>query len=248
MGGFMLRSKDSDQAYVLHPEEIDTYLRNGRIDFTEEDIQDKSKGDSLTKGLVVLQTTWFILQLIARAAEHLPITELEITTLAFAILNCLTYALWWNKPLDVERPIFLDAEPAMVTNPDAAHAADLKTSLSIFDSGINDSQTSWNRHIFIVVAVVFGGVHCIPWDFYFPTFAEQLLWRIGSVITVATPIAIPVALSIEDGILHKFGVILFFSMYIFARLALLTLAFTTLRSLPIDAYTTVHWTTFIPHI
>jgi hypothetical protein len=36
--------------------------------------------------------------------EHLPITELEITTIAFAGLNVVTYLFWWNKPLNVDHP------------------------------------------------------------------------------------------------------------------------------------------------
>jgi hypothetical protein len=35
------------------------------------------------------------------------ITELEILTLAFAVLNFATYGLWWNKPLDVQVPFLI---------------------------------------------------------------------------------------------------------------------------------------------
>lgn len=244
----MLGDTDSDEAWVLHPEEIGTYLRNGRLRFTEEDILDKSKGDSLTKGLVIVQTSWFILQLIARAAERLPVTELEITTLAFAILNCATYALWWHKPLDVERPIYITAGPHEGTPGDCVHTDSRKTNISIFDTGIDDSQTSWNVQVFVVVAVAFGGVHCIPWSFQFPTSAEKIAWRIASVVTAITPLIVALALSVGSGVLHKIGNFLLFFAYVSARLALLALAFTTLRSLPPDSYTTVHWTTFIPHI
>jgi len=52
---------------------------------TEEEIQDRSKGDYLLKGRVVLvQTSWFITQCIVRGAYRLEITELEVVTLAFA--------------------------------------------------------------------------------------------------------------------------------------------------------------------
>jgi hypothetical protein len=34
-------------------------------------------------------------------------TELEILTLAFAVLNFATYGLWWNKPLDVQVPFLV---------------------------------------------------------------------------------------------------------------------------------------------
>jgi hypothetical protein len=33
----------------------------------------------------------------------------------------------------------------------------------------------------ILVATVFGGIHCIGWSFDFPSYTEQLLWRISSV-------------------------------------------------------------------
>ena len=105
MGGF--KFFDDNGPRTLEPQELQTLARKGEIDFpdiTEREIRDKSKGDVLSKGLVVIQTSWFILQCIARRVERLPITELELVTLAFAALNFITYALWWNKPLDVQCP------------------------------------------------------------------------------------------------------------------------------------------------
>jgi len=106
MGGFMLFDGD-DPVRTLEPEEIQQLSQNGEIDFpriTEMEIQDQSKGDGLSKGLVIVQTGWFLLQCIARGVERLPITELGIVTLAFAALNFVTYGLWWRKPLNVKRP------------------------------------------------------------------------------------------------------------------------------------------------
>jgi len=47
---------------------------------------------------------WFIVQLAARHAQSLPISLLEIDTLAVAGLTCIAYGLWWKKPKDVGRP------------------------------------------------------------------------------------------------------------------------------------------------
>jgi len=44
------------------------------------------------------------MQLITRAIYHLETTQLEAGTLAFAVLNFLTCAVWWNKPLNVRCP------------------------------------------------------------------------------------------------------------------------------------------------
>src|SRR6266545_5969375 len=68
-------------------------------------INDRSKGDFLSKLIAILQTSWFILQCIARARQQLALTELELVTLALASLNAITYAFWWHKPLGVQEPI-----------------------------------------------------------------------------------------------------------------------------------------------
>jgi len=107
MGGFKFYDNNGS-VLTLQPQELESLARDGEIDFpriTKREIQDRSKGDALSKGLVVIQTSWFILQCIARRIEHLPITELELMALAFAALNFVTYALWWNKPLDVQCPV-----------------------------------------------------------------------------------------------------------------------------------------------
>jgi hypothetical protein len=107
MGGFMIF--DGKEPYTVDPasKELGELLKKGEINITKEEIKDKGRGDALSKGLTLIQTTWFILQCIARKAEHLPITELELVTLAFAALNFMTYAFWWNKPLNVTCPIHI---------------------------------------------------------------------------------------------------------------------------------------------
>lgn len=83
-------------------------LEKGKISFpevSEEEINDRSKGDILSKGIALLQISWFIVQLIARTRQHLTITEIELTTAALAGLNSIMYLFWWSKPLDVRCPI-----------------------------------------------------------------------------------------------------------------------------------------------
>ena len=121
MGGFMLMDGDERNGVLTH----DTFrdlLRDGKIDFpliTEAEIEDRSKADSLAKGIAVLQTTWFIAQCISRTAQGLITTEAELITLAFAALNGILYFLWWNKPFDVKCcvPVFLlhkDRKPVRI--------------------------------------------------------------------------------------------------------------------------------------
>jgi hypothetical protein len=108
MGGFMLYQGKTPLQTLLpngYNCELKTNLKHGRILITEKQIEDRSKGDPLSKGFVLLQTSWFVLQCIARGVQHLPVTELELVTLAFAALNLVIYGLWWKKPLNVSCPL-----------------------------------------------------------------------------------------------------------------------------------------------
>lgn len=107
MGGFVLYKNE-------YPDEVIDYdllvyhLRKKTIDaptVTKRELDDRSKGDTISKAIVVLQTTWFVLQCIARAERRLPLSELEVLTLAFAVVNATIYAAWWNKPQGVDMPI-----------------------------------------------------------------------------------------------------------------------------------------------
>ncbi len=75
------------------------------IQVTEDEITDRSKGDALSKIICILQSSWFIMQCIARHVQGLSFTQLELTTLALASLNGITFILWWDKPLGVQTPV-----------------------------------------------------------------------------------------------------------------------------------------------
>jgi len=95
----------------------------GRLDrklgkISEEYIKDRSKGDILSKLIAILQTTWFILQCIARGQQMLTLTELELVTLALASLNAITYVFWWHKPLGIQVPIRIYFETEAVEKVD----------------------------------------------------------------------------------------------------------------------------------
>lgn len=130
MGGFRLCTTDRDDnrwqnIHYGHQYKIDgiavwegalsfysftAILHEGKIDFPEirsEEINDRSKGDALSKGVALLQVVWFIIQLIARHHQNLTITEIELTTAALAGINSIMYLCWWSKPLDVRFPIVI---------------------------------------------------------------------------------------------------------------------------------------------
>src|SRR5258708_38984990 len=104
-------TKTGEQKLQTSGEDINTKIEESKTldqklrKISEEDIKDRSKGDILSKLIAITQTTWFILQCIARGHQRLTLTELELVTLALASLNAVTYVFWWHKPLGVQVPI-----------------------------------------------------------------------------------------------------------------------------------------------
>ncbi|KAH9952718.1 hypothetical protein BC827DRAFT_1148303 [Russula dissimulans] len=123
MGGFM-EYEGNRPVQVLFPRELRSYSLTGNGDFprlSKIEIQDKSKGDFISKGVVILQTSWFVMQCIARGVQGLPITELELATIAFAGLNFVLYLLWWDKPLNVQCGVRVYKKRGIVDPVDDGH-------------------------------------------------------------------------------------------------------------------------------
>ncbi|KAJ7769057.1 hypothetical protein B0H14DRAFT_3509552 [Mycena olivaceomarginata] len=233
---------------------------------------DRSKGDALSKGLALAQGLWFCVQYFARIHHHLAVTQLEVATVAFAVVNVFIWALWWRKPLDVQRPI--------VVGPPKAEEVDLtcragpkdlpwiefhwikflgvifgiygfdedqydplsSSSVPSFwasESGENKAEFGLGLLFELLVGIVFGAFHCAAWNAGFPTAEEMWIWRICSLSVTA----IPILCSFEGD-----GDIFFPLIYVLARISLLLIACTVLRSLPPAAFTDVNWSVYIPHL
>lgn len=105
MGGFYLYDR-SVPCHPLHQDMVETLVKAGSLDLPSEvEIQNRSKGDGLSKLIVLGQTLWFVMQCIARAIQGLPVTELEIVTLAYTTVTLGMYIFWWHKPLNAGQPV-----------------------------------------------------------------------------------------------------------------------------------------------
>lgn len=69
---------------------------------SEADLRDRSKANGITKVIVCLQATWFLVQFISRLSQGLAASLLELNTAAHALCALLIYCLWWSKPLDID--------------------------------------------------------------------------------------------------------------------------------------------------
>ncbi|KAF7975387.1 hypothetical protein HWV62_9597 [Athelia sp. TMB] len=211
------------------------------------ELKDRSKGDGLSKALAILQTLWFVIQCTARRLEHLPMTQLEIMTLAYSTMTVAIYIFWWHKPLNVTCPIRVPAPKEKSSD---------GPELFKEGSGVSLLVTSFTG------ILIFGGIHLAAWFYQFPTVAEKMLWRVSALIITAAPFVGLLMTWIGDvyeeeidnwpellsASYYIFLIILTIPVYIAARLLLFSLSFSTLRMVPAEVYHTVTWTQLIPHI
>jgi hypothetical protein len=140
MGGFVLHTKDF-KAFPVNSVQMHwlvkkKYLEIPRI--TAKEINDKSKADIFAKIIIIIQTSWFMLQYVGRAAQHLTFTTLELATVAFVCCTLPTYYFWLQKPLDVFTPTIITTEFSMadilIREGDAAKEPYKETPLDFVDN------------------------------------------------------------------------------------------------------------------
>jgi hypothetical protein len=90
------------------------HIRQGTW-ITAKEICDKGKADSLVKGLTIVQILWLFIQSVARLIQHLPLTTLELGTLAYVPCSLLIYYLWWDKPYEINVPTSLRLDPQVLS-------------------------------------------------------------------------------------------------------------------------------------
>ncbi|KAL2144735.1 hypothetical protein VTI28DRAFT_8581 [Corynascus sepedonium] len=60
--------------------------------------------------ITVIQATWFVIDLIARAIHHLTVTTIELTTVSFVVILFGTSWCWKDKPSDVQTTITIKSD------------------------------------------------------------------------------------------------------------------------------------------
>ncbi|KAL4879219.1 hypothetical protein BJY04DRAFT_229174 [Aspergillus karnatakaensis] len=177
-------------------------------DFNDGDIDGRAKSDWFAKGFAVLQSTWILISIIARAWCHLPITPLELSTIAYVVCGLLIYAVWWYKPQDMTLPVTvylpcarlnLSGEVKAITDrypqgwvhrrviPRPLYADPVLWKVG----GRNlSNKVSLKEELFIlnvagIGGLTFCGLHVIAWNFPFPTHAELVAWRVFSLTSLA---------------------------------------------------------------
>lgn len=155
--------------------------------FLNERIKRRQKSDYLSKAIVCIQVSWMVIQTISRRISGLPITLLELTTLAQVWFALSVYAVWWHKPQGFDEPIEVDFNSC----PSCLQYLEL-TGLSkpevLADELPQNNFVRKFKHFILFlsidafVSLIYFGIHTIGWRMTFPTQAERMLWQIAACV------------------------------------------------------------------
>jgi hypothetical protein len=218
-------------------------------------IESRSKVDGLAKTLICIQISWMFLQTIARKPNGLPITLLELHTLTHIVAAVLLYAIWWYKPQGIAEAVVLNLGGCS----QCIQAIESSTipAISWNERDMFDPSDK-NGHIsipaFLILGVINGAVHATAWNAHFPSPVEHQLWRIASCGICGLSLYVLFLMVAENYLksksetLYSRVLVIGLCLFYIGRLFLVVEAFISVRSLPIGAYDTIAWVTFLPHI
>ena len=172
-------------------------------DIPEDTIGQMGQSDTFVKLIAAAQVFWMLFQVIIRASRSLHISQLEISTVAFAICTILAYGSWLDKPQNPVLTVPLHCQ-RMPTSAESigfagltAHKRHLLRVSSLEATpkeGINRLWGTANSFVDFwslgaIGAVVFGSIHFLAWNSSFPTLIEKYMWRVACIMLVVIPLS-----------------------------------------------------------
>lgn len=168
---------------VISPRDLILLMRSGQRsghydvpDISADDISDISKANLVQKVLLCAQMLFFCASCAVRVNQHLPLTLLEITTISHSLCALASLILWWYKPQDAAYRVQLSEVP--ISDDDQEHI-----------TGLDDKPPKIMLYLTgVIIAALHGLPHILGFNAQFPTPAEQMLWRVASVVVIAAPV------------------------------------------------------------
>ncbi|KAK4182542.1 hypothetical protein QBC35DRAFT_518779 [Podospora australis] len=261
-GGFMLQTPGFPR-FPINATSV-RYLISYKLisppTISKEDIWDRSKSDHFAKTFAFVQSGWIILQIIARATQHLTITPLELFTAAFIVPSLTTAYFWASKPQNVAEPtvILVDWSIAelLVSAGDVANEPYVNTAMDFVQRSRipNDYSppppTATEATVVWVVSIIHAVIHALGWSFHFGIEIETVVWRVSNLVLLAV-MAIGGLVPKQTWIRRKlFNTIvnIAYVVYIIARICIMVEVFLAFQGMPEDVYVSAEWIRFWPHV
>ncbi|EJD39365.1 hypothetical protein AURDEDRAFT_107336 [Auricularia subglabra TFB-10046 SS5] len=255
MGGILVRTREGQYRLLDAAHEIKDHEDQLRS-LTEEAIQDHSKAGALAKLLFCWQLVVFVVNCVARRTQRLPLSLLEVTTLAHALCGMATFAIYWHKPHSVTNAVVIVPKSDNVgwgRDDKVLRIGGIQWILGGTQHSISRAY-SWA----LVVAVLYGLPHLLALSTEFPTMAERRCWEAATAIITGAPVAIAGWCTCADLMAWtqsnggrkqfvKYVLYPFYIVYVIASCFILGESFRQLFALPSGAFEVPALICYLPH-
>lgn len=217
-------------------------------------IDRRSKKTWFEKLLAGGQAAWFCANAASRLAGGYPITPLEAMTVAYTCCGLVASVAWLHCPQDIEDPFEVDLgavafECGYSTNQESGGIAGTGEGSGGSEGAQRSPLTGSDGLMMGIVCVllsVLAAIHLAEWNFPFPSAAEAWVWRGCSVAMLLIGLLI---LFYGDRCRAKHWSLAWTGpVYVVVRLALLTVAATAFRRMPLSVFDTPEWSDYWGHI
>ena len=242
--------------YPIYMDDLLILLRSQIIqlpEITEQELEERSKSDNFARFITAFHVITFVAHSFGRLGSGLPISPLEVSTLAFVCPAAAIEFFWWKKPLNLrsfttvqlpaqKEQAFLSLLDSLSLCPSEQTLAD-QEDFKTFWGRVSASKDCVRRAVHIVwIGCIFNGVHIMAWNFKFPTPVEIWLWRCCSLTACAAIVEQYLALFLGQ---QKLTLLLTAGLgtplYLISRMYLMVEACVSLRSVSPAMYQSSSW-------
>ncbi|KAK0649313.1 hypothetical protein B0T16DRAFT_456737 [Cercophora newfieldiana] len=215
MGGYRVVNLATGQAYAVPGKELAWLHKEKMIEIPEVEhraLLERSKGNPMAKFIACCQSAWFLVSSIARMAQGLPLSTLEIELVPFTYTVvtvpeltpedlermaratcCFDRAPPWWRPLPQEMHpwrlgYFWMTKPVNMRRFRFKNTTKLVPATLQKDVEGTMAEWQWDVNdgwVIYLVGIWLYGFPLIAWNFEFPTELESILWKMSNVASIA---------------------------------------------------------------
>ena len=116
MDGIYMQMPDSPEKVKVSPRDLLWLAYTRQLEYSDypsrDEIDDKSKSDATMKFISIVQTLFFMVNVIARLVLHYPVSLLEDLAAAHVFCGIITFTFWFMCPHNIEQPFIIRPDPS----------------------------------------------------------------------------------------------------------------------------------------
>lgn len=226
---------------------------------SDEEIDDLTKMDVLSKLITVFQGLWVFVQVFQRLIQHTS-SLLEIATFAYIVMACIVWILWFQKPYETASPTPIDLgneESAVIESSsadwDVFNDLPRATGFVLVWSALGSTRRHSATPFFLLfLCLAFSGLHMLAWTYEFPSLFEAWIWRSAAIALAVLPSLVLAHTYVAQNLdLPRvvdaciLGILIL--LYAVCRMFMIVECFASFRRAPSNIYNDIDWTSYVGH-